>query len=262
MARMPVTVPRLMEKKRRRERIVALTAYDAGFAALLDQAGVDVLLVGDSLANVVQGRETTLPVTMEEMLYHTRLVSGAVRQALVVGDMPFGSYQASPEDAVRNAVRFLKEGGAAAVKLEGGVRMQETISRLAEADIPVMAHIGLTPQSVHALGGYKVQRDGRRLMRDARAVQAAGAFAVVLEAVPARIASEITSALRIPTIGIGAGRRCDGQILVLHDLLGLSARTPKFARRYAELGAAARDAVKAFSADVRAGRFPAKEHSF
>ena len=255
-----VTVPRLLEKKRRRERIVALTAYDAPFAALLDQAGLDVVLVGDSLGNVVQGEASTLPVTMEQMLYHTRLVARAVKDALVVGDMPFGSYQVSSEDAVRNAVAFLK-AGAAAVKLEGGVRMQGTIGRLAEADIPVMGHVGLTPQSVHALGGYKVQRDAKRLMRDARAVQAAGAFAVVLEAVPARLAAEVTAALRIPTIGIGAGPRCDGQILVLHDLLGLSARAPRFAKRYAEMGRLTLEAAIAFAAEVRAGRFPGKEHS-
>ena len=255
-----MTVPRLLEKKRRRERIVALTAYDAPFAAILDQAGVDLILVGDSLANVVQGLDSTLPVSMEEMLYHTRLVARAVRQALVVGDMPFGSFQASPEDAVRNAARFLK-AGAAAVKLEGGVRMQGTIERLADADIPVLGHIGLTPQSVHAMGGYRIQRDAKRLLRDARAVQAAGAFAVVVEGVPARIASEITAALRIPTIGIGAGPRCDGQVLVLHDLLGLSLRAPRFAKRYAELGRLAAEAVGAYAAEVRAGRFPGREHA-
>ncbi len=256
-----VTVPKLLEKKRRREPIVALTAYDFPFAALLDQAGIDILLVGDSLANVVQGLETTLTVSMEDMLYHTRLVARAAKQALVIGDMPFGSYQACPEDAVRNAVAFLK-AGAAAVKLEGGVRMQGTIERLAEADIPVMGHIGLTPQSIHALGGYRVQRDAKRLLRDARAVQAAGAFAVVLEAIPARLAAEITASLRIPTIGIGAGPRCDGQILVMHDLLGLSARAPKFAKRYATLGRDAAEAAGAFAAEVRAGRFPGKEHAF
>jgi len=256
-----MTVPRLMEKKRRHEPIVALTAYDAPFAALLDQAGVDLILVGDSVANVVQGLETTIPVTLEEMAYHTRLVARSVRQALLVADLPFGSYQASPEEAVRSAVVLLK-AGAAAVKLEGGVRMQATIERLVEADIPVMGHVGLTPQSVHALGGYKVQRDAKRLLRDARAVQAAGAFSVVLEAVPARLAAEVTAALRIPTVGIGAGKRCDGQILVLHDLLGLSVRAPKFAKRYAQLGQAASEAVKAYAAEVRAGKFPGAEHSF
>ena len=256
-----MTVPRLMEKKLRRERIVALTAYDAPFAALLDQAGVDLVLVGDSVANVVQGLETTLPVTLEEMAYHTRMVARGLRQALLVADMPFGSYQASPEDAVRSAAVLMK-AGAAAVKLEGGVRMQSAIERLVDADIPVMGHVGLTPQSVHALGGYRVQRDGKRLMRDAKAVQAAGAFAVVLEAVPARLAAEVTASLKIPTIGIGAGKRCDGQILVLHDLLGLTTRAPKFAKRYAALGEATSAAVKAYAADVRAGRFPGIEHGF
>ncbi len=259
---MPVmTVPRLLEKKLRRERIVALTAYDAGFGALLDQAGVDLVLVGDSVANVLQGLETTLPVSLEEMAYHTRLVARSVRQALVVADLPFGSYQTSPEEAVRSAVVLIK-AGAAAVKLEGGVRMQATIERLVEADIPVLGHVGLTPQSIHALGGYKVQRDAKRLMRDARAVQSAGAFGVVLEAVPARLAAEVTAALKIPTIGIGAGKRCDGQILVLHDLLGLTARAPKFAKRYASLGETVSAAVKAYASDVRAGRFPGSEHSF
>lgn len=256
-----MTVPRLLEKKKRRERLVAVTAYDAPFAALADQAGADVILVGDSLGNVVQGRETTLPVSVEEMLYHTEIVARTARQAMVVADMPFGSYQASPEDAVRHAVRFLKVG-AAAVKLEGGVRMQHVIERLVEADIPVMGHVGLTPQSIHALGGYRVQRDAKRLIRDAKAVQAAGAFAVVLEAVPARLAAEVTSALRIPTIGIGAGLRCDGQILVLHDLLGITPRAPRFAKRYAELGRLALEALQAYGAEVRAGRFPGKEHAF
>jgi 3-methyl-2-oxobutanoate hydroxymethyltransferase len=242
-----------------------LTAYDFPFARLFDQAGIDVLLVGDSLGNTVQGLDTTLPVTLEEMIYHCRLVSRAAVRALVVGDMPFGSYQASPEDAVRSAIRMVKEGGVAAVKLEGGVGARAATSRIVAAEIPVMGHVGLTPQSVHRMGGYRVQGRGaerQKVLDDARAVEDAGAFAVVLEGLPAELAAEITAVLAIPTIGIGAGVACDGQVLVLHDLLGLSDWTPSFAKQYASLGALASQAARAFADEVAQRKFPAAEHSY
>jgi 3-methyl-2-oxobutanoate hydroxymethyltransferase len=260
-----VTARSLQMRKGKGEPFAMLTAYDATFARIFDEAGTDVLLVGDSVGNTVQGGETTLPVTLEEMLYHTRLVARTARRALVVGDMPFGSYQVSPEDAVRSAIRFVKEGGAAAVKLEGGERMRMTIARIADAEIPVMAHVGLTPQSVHKLGGYRVQGRGsarEAVIADALAVQEAGAFAVVLEGVPAQLAAEITALLAIPTIGIGAGVACDGQVLVLHDLLGLSDWTPSFAKQYANLGQLASQAARAFADDVRQRKFPGDEHSY
>lgn len=258
-----VTPPALRARKGSAQPIACLTAYDFPFAQLVDEAGIDVILVGDSLGVVVQGHENTLPVTLDEMLYHTRLVARAAKRALVVGDMPFLSYQCGADDAVRNAGRFLKETGAAAVKLEGGRSMSAVLSALTRVDIPVMGHIGLTPQSVHRMGGYKVQRDRDRLLDDARAVEEAGAFAVVLEGIPAELAGEITEAVSIPTIGIGAGPRCDGQILVLHDLLGLCTRfSPKFVKRYADLGRLAREAVEAYAAEVRAGKFPGAEHAF
>lgn len=260
------TVLSLAGKKRRGERISMLTAYDFAFARIFDAAGIDVLLVGDSLGNVVQGLDTTLPVTLDEMLYHTRLVARGARRAMVVGDMPFGSYQASPEDAVRSATRFLKEGGAQAVKLEGGEVAREAIGRIAAAGIPVMGHVGLTPQSVHALGGFRVQGRGdagrERVLADARAVEGAGAFAVVLEGIPADLAAEVTAALQIPTIGIGAGPGCDGQVLVMHDMLGLSDWTPGFVKQYADLGAAAVRAARAFADEVADGKFPAAEHCY
>jgi 3-methyl-2-oxobutanoate hydroxymethyltransferase len=260
------TARSLAAKKRRGERIAMLTAYDYTFARIFDAAGIDVLLVGDSLANVVQGEETTLPVTLDESVYHTRLVAKGARRALVVADMPFGSYQVSSEEAVRSAIRLVKEGGAHAVKLEGGVHVREAIARIAAAGIPVMGHVGLTPQSVHEMGGYRVQGRGeegrRRVLEDARAVEEAGAFAIVLEGVPAALASEIRAALHIPTIGIGAGPDCDGQVLVLHDLLGLSDWTPSFARQYADLGALAARAARAFAEDVASGKFPADEHCY
>ena len=260
-----VTARSLTLRKGRGEPIAMLTAYDAVFARILDEAGIDVLLVGDSVGNTVQGHATTLPVTLEQMLYHTQLVSRAARRALVVGDMPFGSYQVSSEDAVRSAVRFVKEGGAAAVKLEGGRRVQETIARIVDAEIPVMGHVGLTPQSVHKLGGYRVQgrgAAGQAVLEDARAVEAAGAFAVVLEGLPAELGAEISTALRVPTIGIGAGVGCDGQVLVLHDLLGLSDWTPSFAKQYASLGQLASQAARAYADDVRQRKFPGDEHSY
>ncbi len=261
-----VTVRTLAARKRRGERFTMLTAYDFAFARVFDEAGIDCLLVGDSLGNVVQGQDTTLPVTLDEMVYHTRLVSRAARRSLVVGDMPFGSYQVSPEEAVRSAIRLVKEGGAQAVKLEGGRSMRETIARITAAEIPVMGHVGLTPQAIHRMGGYRVQGRGEagreRILADARAVEAAGAFAVVLEGMPAELAREISGLLQIPTIGIGAGVHCDGQVLVMHDLLGMSDWTPSFAKPYANLGALAGQAARRFAEEVADQKFPDEEHSY
>jgi len=250
-----------------KRKIVCLTAYDYPTARFVDEAGVDVVLVGDSLGMVVLGYETTLPLTMEEMLHHTRAVRRGVRKALLVADMPYGSFHGDKSEAVRNAVRVVKEAGAEAVKIEGGERRMDLIAQLVEAEIPVMGHIGLTPQSMHAFGGFRVQgksmEAAEQLLRDARAVEAAGAFSVVVESVPRELAARITSELRIPTIGIGAGPECDGQILVLHDMIGLSVgHTPKFARRYANVGEAIRNAVGAYADDVREGRFPSDEESY
>ncbi len=269
-----VTVPELLQRKTRvagspsnPQKITCLTAYDYPTARLLDEAGVDVILVGDSLGMVVLGYESTLPVTIEEMLHHTRAVRRGVHRALVVADMPYGSYHTDTAESLRNAVRFVKEAGAEAVKVEGGERRLELISRLTEAEIPVMGHVGLTPQSVNALGGYRVQGKtadtAEQLLRDARAVEAAGAFAVVLEAVPRELAAQITKELRIPTIGIGAGPDCDGQILVIHDLLGLTfEQTPKFARQYANVGEVISNAVREYCDDVRKGGFPSDAESY
>ena len=261
-----VTLPTLRRRKRKGEKITMLTAYDFTFAQIFDSAGIDILLVGDSLGNVVQGHATTLPVTMEESLYHTRLVTRGVRRALVVADMPFGSYQVSPEDAVRNAIRFVKESGAHAVKLEGGTAMLATIARIVACEIPVMGHVGLTPQAIHRMGGHRVQGRsdaGRaKVLADARAVEEAGAFAVVLEGVPVELAREVTAALSIPTIGIGAGVHCDGQVLVMHDLLGLSDWTPSFVKPYANLGAVASQAARRFAEEVSDQKFPDEEHSY
>lgn len=262
-----VTVPHVLKMKQRGERITCLTVYDYAFARILDDAGVEMLLVGDSVGCVVQGNPTTLPVTMDEMLYHTRIVARGCKRALLIGDMPFLSYQASREQAVQNAGRFLKESGAQAVKLEGGVTAQDSIRAIVDAGIPVMGHIGLTPQSVHRFGGYKVQgREKNRreaVLRDAHAVEEAGAFAVVLEGMPLALAGEITARLSIPTIGIGAGVECDGQVLVLHDMLGLfDDFTPKFVKQYADLKAAATAAVQEFIGEVKERKFPAEEHSF
>ena len=255
-----ITVRSLAARKRRGEKIAMLTAYDFAFARIFDGAGIDLLLVGDSLGNVVQGHDTTLPVTLDEVVYHTRLVARAARRAMVIGDMPFGSYQVSAEDAVRSAIRLVKEGGAQGVKLEGGVAAAEAIARIARADIPVMGHVGLTPQSIHRMGGFRVQgrtdAERARVLADAQAVEEAGAFAVVLEGVPAALASDVTRKLSIPTIGIGAGPECDGQVLVLHDLLGLSEWTPSFVRQYADLGASAAKAARAFAEDVAGGKLP------
>jgi len=260
-----VTVPSIRARKGGVP-IVCLTAYTAPMAEMLDPH-VDIMLVGDSLAMVVQGHENTLPVTMDEMVYHTGLVSRAARTAMVIGDMPFMSYQASASEALRNAGRFLKEAGAAAVKIEGGAEVQDLIRAMTRADIPVMAHIGLTPQAIHRMGGYKVQgRTGdsaRRLKEEARIAEDAGAFALILEAIPLDLAAEITSELSIPTIGIGAGPGCDGQVLVLHDVLGLFERfVPKFAKRFANLKEEALQAIRTYRDEVERGTFPSEEQSF
>jgi 3-methyl-2-oxobutanoate hydroxymethyltransferase len=269
-----ITVPDLLQRKSivadspsPSQKITCLTAYDYPTARLLDEAGVDVLLVGDSLSMVVLGYDSTLPVTIDEMLHHTRAVRRGTRRALVVSDMPYGSYHADTAESLRNAVRFVKEAGAEAVKVEGGERRLELIVRLTEAEIPVMGHVGLTPQSVNALGGYRVQGKtidaAEQLLRDARAVEAAGAFAVVLEAVPRELAAQITRELRIPTIGIGAGPDCDGQILVFHDMVGLTfGKTPKFARKYAEVGKMIAKAAREYCDDVRRGMFPTDGESY
>lgn len=262
-----VTIHTLRQMKEKGERIAMLTAYDATFARLLDEAGADVLLVGDSLGMVVQGHDTTLPVTLDEIAYHIRAVVRGARRAHVVGDMPFMSYQASIEQGITNAGKLMKEGGCHSVKLEGGAQHAELVRRLVGAGIPVMGHVGLTPQSFHQLGGFKVQgRDagGReRLMEDAKALEEAGCYSVVLEAIPADIAREITAALSVPTIGIGAGTGCDGQVLVSYDMLGMDETfKPRFVRRYATLGQTIKDAVSHYVADVRTGAFPSDAESF
>src|SRR5271163_653766 len=267
-----VTVPDLLQRKSlaansAKQKITCLTAYDYPTARLLDEAGVDVLLVGDSLGMVVLGHESTLPVTLEDMLHHTAAVRRGTKRALVVADMPYGTYHTENAESLRNAVRFVKEAGAEAVKIEGGERRLELIVRLTEAEIPVMGHVGLTPQSINAMGGYRVQGKtadaAEQLIRDARAVEAAGAFAVVLEAVPRELAAQITRELRIPTIGIGAGPDCDGQILVIHDLLGLTlGKTPKFARQYANIGKVIAKAAREYCEDVRGGTFPSDGESY
>jgi 3-methyl-2-oxobutanoate hydroxymethyltransferase len=271
MEQKKVTVPEILQAKTQGRRIVALTAYDFPFARIADEAGVDLILVGDSLGMVVQGLDTTLPVTMDEMVYHSRMVARARKRALLVTDLPFLSYQTSPLDAVANAGRLVKEGGAEAVKLEGGRSIAEAIERISSVDIPVVGHIGLTPQSVHRMGGHKVQgrKHGQapgqreRLIDDAMAVQDAGAFAIVLEGIPLDLAAELTERLSIPTIGIGAGAQCDGQILVLHDILGLvEGKSPKFAKRYADLGRTAREAIREYGDEVRRSTFPTAAHSF
>jgi len=263
----PVTVPRLRKMKRSGERITMVTAYDATFARLFDEAGIDVLLVGDSLGMVVQGRDSTLPVTVDEVIYHCRAVARGARRAHVVGDMPFMSWQISTEEALRNAARFLADGGAQAVKLEGGVDAAPTIERIVRAGIPVMAHVGLTPQSVHAMGGFRVQGKteaaAAQVLGDAKAVAEAGAYALVLEGIPTDLAQQITDAIDIPTIGIGAGPHCDGQVLVCYDLLGLTPDLrPKFVKRYAEFFEDGVAAARQYCDEVRAGAFPSEEYGF
>lgn len=258
-----VTVTSLYKMKKEGKKITELTAYDYPFASMVDAAGIDIILVGDSLGMAVQGKENTLAVTMDEMLYHTSMVSRACSYSMVIGDMPFMSYQSSIEKAVDNAGRFLKEAGASAVKLEGGAAVCDVISAMTKASIPVQAHIGLTPQSVHQMGGFKVQRDEDRLMADALKVQEAGAFSVVLEGIPSNIAAKITKALDIPTIGIGAGADCDGQVLVIHDMLGLTNRTvPKFVKKFADIYPLAQQGLKQYVEEVRAGTFPSKEYEY
>lgn len=258
-----VTLTTLYKMKKSGEKITSITAYDFPFAQMVDEAGIHMILVGDSAAMVVQGNDSTLPITMDEMIYHTRLVARGAGRAMVVGDMPFMSYHCGTDDAVKNAGRFLKEAGAAAVKLEGGASVCDTIRAISEAGIPVQAHIGLTPQSVHQMGGYKVQRDEDRLMSDALKVQEAGAFSVVLEGIPAGIASKITGKLTIPTIGIGAGPDCDGQIIVLHDMLGLNrGHIPKFVKKYNNLGDQIVESLKQYADEVQNGQFPADEHCY
>lgn len=267
-----ITVPELLQRKalpagNPKKKITSLTAYDYPTARLLDTAGVDVILVGDSVAMVALGYANTLPLTLDEALHHTKAVGRGVKRALLVADMPYGSYHGDLHESLRNAMRFVKEASVEAVKIEGGERRLELIARLTEAEIPVMGHIGLTPQSVHLLGGYRVQgktpATAEQLLRDARSVEAAGAFAIVLEAIPRELAAEITRTVRIPTIGIGAGPDCDGQILVLHDLLGLTFQEPpKFARQYANVGAIIAKAVREYCDDVQQGNFPTDEESY
>jgi len=267
LERKKITVPAIIEMKKRGEKIAMLTAYDFLFGKILDEAGLDILLVGDSGAMVFAGQDTTLPITLEEMIYHTRAVRRGVKRALLVADMPFLSYQVSPEEAVRNAGRLLKEAGAEAVKLEGGAAMVETVRRLVTAGIPVMGHLGLTPQSVNALGGYALQAvnetAAKKLLHEALLLQDAGVFAIVLEKIPAALAREATPTLTIPTIGIGAGPDCDGQVLVTHDMLGLFEKFKlKFVRRYAELGRSIREAGEQYTREVKANQFPNQEESF
>lgn len=261
-----VTVRSLAARKQKACPFTMLTAYDFTFARIFDEAGVDVLLVGDSMGNVVQGHDTTLPVTLDEVTYHTRMVARGVRRAMVVADMPFGSFQVGPEDAVRSAIQLVKDGGAHAVKLEGGRDVAESIRRIVAAQIPVMAHVGLTPQSVNHMGGFRVQgrgEEGRhQVIEDALAVQEAGAFSVVLEGIPADLGREVTETLSIPTIGIGAGVHCDAQVLVMHDLLGLNDWTPSFVKQYGNLGAQASTAARTYVDEVVNRKFPDEEHSY
>jgi 3-methyl-2-oxobutanoate hydroxymethyltransferase len=261
------TIPDFLEMKRSGRKITMVTAYDYAFASLVDAVDIDIILVGDSGAMTVLGYETTVPVTMREMLTMARAVARGARNTFLLGDMPFLSYGVSREKAVENAGRFLKEAGMDAVKLEGGRRMAPVVEAIVRAGIPVMGHIGLTPQSLSQLGGFRVQgkdlESARALVEDAIALQEAGAFAILVEAVPAPVGQMITEALRVPTIGIGAGPHCDGQVLVLHDMLGLFERfLPKFVKRYAELGASARDALARFAEEVRGGQFPGPEHCY
>lgn len=259
----PMTVPDFLSARSRGTRLTVLTAYDYSFARLIDEAGVDAILVGDSLGMVIQGHSTALPVTLEEMIYHTRCVVRGTTRALVMTDLPFMTFQLGPTQALENAGRLVKEGGAHAVKLEGGVRTAEAIAAIVRADIPVVGHIGMTPQSVHRFGGFKVQRQEEQLLADAKAVEQAGAFAVVVECVPTDLAEKITHSLSIPTIGIGAGPHCDGQVLVIQDMLGIYGDLrPKFVKRYVEAGSTIKEAVAAYCKEVREGKYPTEAHAF
>jgi len=262
-----VSTIELKERKLRREKITMLTSYDYSTAAMVDEAGIDVILVGDSLGNVVLGYENTLSVTMEDMLHHTKAVTRGTKNAMVVGDMPFLSYHISCEEAVKNAGRFVQEAGAHSVKIEGGVERVDTIKAILDAQIPVMGHIGLTPQSVHKLGGFRVQgkdlETARRLVEDAKALDKAGVFAIVIECVPTELARRITEEVSVPTIGIGAGPYCDGQVLVINDMLGMFAgHIPKFVKKYADLQPIIIEALKNYKKEVEEGSFPGKEHGF
>lgn len=261
-----MTVPDLLRYKREKKKVIVVTAYDALFTRIIEQAGIEAILVGDSLGVVVQGKANTLSVTMEDMVYHTRLVAGAAQRAMVIGDMPFMSYQASKEDALRNAGRFL-QAGAHAVKLEGGAVVLDRVEAMTQVGIPVIGHLGMTPQSVHQYGGYKVQGKGKdqaeTLLSDAKALEAAGAVAVVLEAIPAELAKAISEQVAIPTIGIGAGPHCDGQVLVLYDLLGMFDEfVPKFVKPYAHLKADALQALRRYKEEVEQGKFPSDSESY
>ena len=257
----------LLKKKSEGQKITMLTAYDYAFARMVDEAGIDIVLVGDSVAMVVQGLENTLPVTMDEMVYHTKMAKRGVTSALLVGDMPFMSYQPGVSDALKNAGRFIKEGGAEAVKIEGGLETVPVVQALVRAEIPVMSHIGLTPQAIHRMGGFKIQgrtdEAAKRLIEEAKALENAGAFAIVLEAVPMELAKRITGSVSVPTIGIGAGPHVDGQVLVLYDLLGIFERfLPKFAKRYANMKEDGTGAIRQFKEDVEKGVFPSEDQSF
>ena len=261
-----ITAPKITSYKRKGKKVVMVTAYDATFARLLDQAGADMILVGDSLGMVIQGHDSTVPVTLDDVIYHCRAVSRGLERAHLCGDMPFMTYKTSPEQALESAGRMVQEGRCESVKLEGGQEMAETIARLTAAGIPVMGHIGLLPQSVHAVGGFKMQGksgyDRARLIEDAKAVEEAGAYCMVLESMPLELARSITEEVSVPTIGIGAGPHCDGQVLVIYDMLGMNEDfTPRFLKRYAEMGKAVRESVSQYADDVRSGAFPAKEHS-
>ena len=263
----PKTILDIAVMKQQQEKITVLTAYDYPFARLIDMAGIDMILVGDSVGSVFSGYDNTLPVTMDEMIYHTRAVVRGCQQALIITDMPFMSYQVSIAEARVNAGRLIKEAGAQAVKLEGGVNMAETIRAIVDIDIPVVGHIGLTPQSIHRMGGFKVQgrqdEQARQIIADAKAVEQAGAFAVVLEGIPSDLAKEVTEALDIPTIGIGAGVDCDGQVLVIHDILGLCDKySPKFVKRFADISETISQGISEYISEVKGGDFPGPEHSF
>ena len=262
-----ITVPAVLDRKLRGEKITCLTAYDYPTARLVDEAGIDIILVGDSLAQVVLGYDSTVPVTVDEMLHHLKAVRRATRRALLVADLPYGAYHLGRAESLRSSIRFVKEGGAESVKLEGGRKRAKLVEALVQAEIPVMGHIGLTPQSVHSMGGYRVQGktldSATELLADAQALEDAGAFAVVLEGIPRELAALVTRRLRIPTLGIGAGPECDGQVLVVHDLLGMSFAPPaKFVRRYADLAEITRQAAGKFRDDVLAGNFPADRESY